>query len=817
MNHLRSILAAVTICAVGINANAVDLTYDWGPAETVADHYVGPGMKYTKVIYPNKPVILWLVEIDLENEYAKVEHVQSRHQVPDPLRWDVMTHYRENTHPGHKVKVAWNHDFFVYESGVCIGLNISEGEVTWSKWGRSLLAITEDRKAEVFYPELDAFVTAPDGTSVVIDYFNSHYGGVSGDCLLYNRMNGKELTEEGRYFALKPLDKWAVNGDPVRCVVTEVSNSPLATNPDGSQHVLFLHNSKLTALDGHVAVNDTLKVTQRFTEAGWGIKPKNILNAFHGYPSIVHDGVLHEGEFNNFENGREYEKSSRVMAGLSKDKTKLYIVTTEMSPESVGVDCIELCAWMVERGSWDIVNFDSGGSAAIVIDEIMLNKPGRGAIRPVQDAALAVSLAPEDSITDHLTFSLGAIEPMIVSRTPLRVLSFNRYNEILDDDLKDCDFECVPSTIGYVDKDGVFHSSEVCSEGKIIARKDGKEAVLNVRTKDIESVTPVYNALLTDNCFHPICGIIGKSEGLEVEVDPGALDWSTSNEGIIEINDGMIRGLANGTTKLSARFKDLTLEIDITVEISEPFRTAYKCADLADGDITKSSSVKNLVVSKADTRWPDGLSMKFDLSSGRGTNIRITPKTRLYSLPDSLSLNMLDRDGIVTSIGFYLTDAQGQRLTYTNTPAPGQTTHTIAFATPEDPIEYHRFPLTLNYINLYLSGSPKPETGLELGTIDGYYPGYVNSVNTVFVDNASPLSVRIEGETLYVAHNSAEGEKDAGIAIYTAGGRLIGKSTVRCDKGQNCFEIDIKHLPTGIYILTLQTGTGVQTAKFAVK
>ena len=524
MNFLKSFCAATALMCLPTTSQAVDLTYDWGTADVVADHYIGPGMKYTKVIYPSKPVILWLVEIDLENEYAKVEHVQSRHQVPDVLRWDVMTHYRENTSPGHKVKVAWNHDFFSYEAGVCIGLNISEGEVTWNKWGRSLLAITDDRKAEVFYPDLETFVTAPDGTRVGIDYFNAMEGGTSGDCVLYNRLNGKTLTDQGRYYALKPLDKWTVNGDPVKCEVIEISDSPLQTERDGSRQVLYLRNGKLNALDGHVGLKDTITVTQRFTDAGWGIKPKGILNAFHGYPSIVHDGVLHEGEFNNFENGREYEKSSRVMAGLSKDKKKLYIVTTEMSAESVGVDCIELCAWMVERGSWDIVNFDSGGSAAIVIDEIMLNKPGRGSIRPVEDAALAVSLAPEDSTVDHLTFSVQSVEPMIISRTPLRVIAFNRYDEILENDLAGCEFECVPSSIGYVDSEGVFHSSENCAEGRIIARKDGREAVLEVKTRDIESVVPAYSTLLVNDRYHLISGIVGKSNGLDVEVDAGALD-----------------------------------------------------------------------------------------------------------------------------------------------------------------------------------------------------------------------------------------------------------------------------------------------------
>lgn len=109
--------------------------------------------------------------------------------------------------------------------------------------------------------------------------------------------------------------------------------------------------------------------------------------------------------------------------------------------------------------AWDIVNFDSGGSAAIVIDGDMLNLPGRGSIRPVEDAMLAVSLAPEDNDVSQLAFSLQRINPFVISRTPLTVMAFNQYGEVLDSDLEGCEFEVVPPTLGYVDAEAVFHSS----------------------------------------------------------------------------------------------------------------------------------------------------------------------------------------------------------------------------------------------------------------------------------------------------------------------------------------------------------------------
>ncbi len=598
--------------------------------------------------------------------------------------------------------------------------------------------------------------------------------------------------------------------------MTAISDSPIQTERDGSLDVLYLRNGKLNALDGHVAVKDTITVTQQFTDWGWGIKPKNILNAFHGYPSIVHDGVLHEGEFNNFENGREYEKSSRVMAGLSKDKTKLYIATTEMSAESVGVDCIELCAWMVERGSWDIVNFDSGGSAAIVIDEVMLNKPGRGSIRPVQDAALAVSLAPEDSVVDHLTFSVQSVEPMIISRTPLRVIAFNQFNEILVDDLKGCEFECVPSSIGYVDNEGVFHASDKCDHGKIIARREGKEAILEVNTQDIQSVAPAYNTLLIDDRYHPICGIIGKSNGLDVEVDAGSLEWSVTPEGIVEVEDGVLRGLSNGTATVSAQFKELTMNINVVVEIAEPSQTVMNCMDLTSSDISKTSAVKNLVPTTEGSQWDKGLMMNFDLSSGRGSYVRISPKTRLYGLPDSLSCQIADKDGIMTSVAFNFNDAQGGRITITNTPEPGQTLHTVAFATEDGPYEYHRYPLTLNHITCYLTGSAKPSANLDLGSIVCYYPGYTDVVDIKLPNANEPLSAVVEGESLYVRFDS-EKDQTATLDIFTASGRCIGHSDLECVTGNNIHEIDIKQLPAGIYILTLRSATGIHTCKIVVR
>lgn len=819
MNIFKSTIVLAALSAWATSVAADDLVYNWGPADTVAHHSVGPGMTYAKIVFPSKPLILWWVEIDLSNEHAKVEQVQSRHAVPDPLRWDVMTHYRENSRPGHQVKVAWNHDFFSYDPGVCIGLNISEGEVTWTPWGRCLLAITEDKKAEVFRHDLDAHLTAPDGTVVAIDYYNALNGGVYGDCVLYNRFNSKQLTEEGRYVALHPIDPWIVNGCDIRLEVMEVSDRPIQTAQ--GVYVLYLTGSKLNALDGHLAPGDVVKVTQSFRTPAWGVAPARVLNAFHGYPSIVHDGVLHDGEYNNFENGREHEKSSRVMAGVSRDKTRLYVATTELSGSSVGVDCIELAAWMVEKGAYDVVNFDSGGSAAIVIDEKMLNLPGRGAVRPVQDAMLAVSTALEDAVVDHIAFSRPCISPSIVSRTPLRVMAFNRYDEPLSDDVGECVYRCDPPELGRVDDSGVFHASAQPMSGRVIAEKDGKTAAITVCTQPLEKIYPVRQSVLIDNLRRVPIELEGVSDGLTRVVDPGAFDWSAVPAGIIEVDDdGVLSGIANGKVALTGELGDIKMTIDVTVEISDGDIIHPVFNDMEAVKFQKPAAVKNAVIDYAalPDGWERGAVVNFDLAANRSANITFSPDLTFYSLPKAITMRMYDKTGVANKITMQFIDGAGGRQNIVADASAGDNEYTFSFNDSEGaPYPYYLYPLRLNRVMVGLKTTATPGASLGFESIRALYPASSGVRQVSAGASASPFDVKVDGETLIVAVNRSKGGRST-LRVYDVAGRVRAVAVADLAAGENRVDVDIKSLPVGIYAAVLD-GDGVpqSSVKFMVR
>lgn len=114
------------------------------------------------------------------------------------------------------------------------------------------------------------------------------------------------------------------------------------------------------------------------------------------------------------------------------------------------------------HGSWNVVNFDSGGSATIAVDHEMLNYPMRGSIRPVADALLVVSTAPEEEVVASYAFITPSLYTTAVSLNPLTLLSFNEHGKMLEKGVQGFTYQCIPEDLGYVDSEGVFHAEPEC-------------------------------------------------------------------------------------------------------------------------------------------------------------------------------------------------------------------------------------------------------------------------------------------------------------------------------------------------------------------
>ncbi len=803
----KSLICALSLMAVPalVYANP-----EWGAADTVACYNVGPGMEYMKIIYPDMPLIIWYTTIDLSNEYNKVENVVSRHMVPDVDRWDVMTHYRENSYDGHNVRVAWNHDFFVYEQGICIGANVTNGQMTHHRGGRSLLVITSDKKAEVFLQNFDTKVITTD-TEVVIDSYNSGATEFDGDCIFFNNLNSQTLTLEGKYIKVKALSEWIVNGDNIPCEVLEISDAPLQTSD--AECVIYLRNSKLNALDG-LSVGDKIEIQQKLLPSAWGVAPENILNAFHGYPSIAHDGKLHEGEYNNFEGGREYEKSSHVMAGISKDKTKLYVCINEMSSQSESIDCVEMAEWMLERGAWDIVNFDSGGSSAIVVDEKMLNLPGRGSVRPVQDAMLAVSLAPDDAVVDYLTFSKPKFSCSTISSTPLQVISYNKYGDIVEEDIKGCKFSVVPESMGHVDENGVFYSSTEKGSGKIIAEKDGKSCEISFIAYQATNVTVPFSELLIDSTRKFVIPLQGTVNGLTKNLDPSAFEWIVDDPAIAKVEDGIVSGLKDGETEVTGVFEDLQFSFKVKVEIGKGNVVCHDFSDLP--ETAEIDGVTGLVLrNDLPENWQTGAYFDTESISGRLRQITVDLPQTIYGIPDGLSLPVWNNDGAISRITLSYYDAEGIRYLADIDIDASDKVYTIDFSYNDGlPFDLLKYPVKLQTLTIYLnSGDDK---SFALGNLLVRYP-VKDDAGVGKIEVGSNFELAVGTETLTIKYNNSVDTGSACIRIYSVGGVNVLNEIVPLEKGYNEHIVNTKFLTSGVYILMFENDGRVDVRKFIVR
>ena len=313
---------------------------DWGVADTLEHYEIGPGIQYIKIRYESVPLTLWATTIDMTNPYNAIEQVQSNNAVPDLSRELVQDMSKRLTRPGHKVCAAFNHDFFSYDAGICIGLNASNGLISWSSGsGRSTFAITQDKTASVFFPVPQCSASLPTGESVAIDQFNWGIGYTNGDCVLFTNLNALTLDAEGRYIKLRPLGDWIINGEPTPCRVVSIGHTPI--QPDGKSHILFMRNDAATQFESRVQVGDVVQIDQRFVNttfpnSGLSVPPaQQVLQAFHGWPSVILNGELHDKEYNDFVTpGREFQDYPCTLVGITKDGKKLFIIGVDGSNDA---------------------------------------------------------------------------------------------------------------------------------------------------------------------------------------------------------------------------------------------------------------------------------------------------------------------------------------------------------------------------------------------------------------------------------------------------------------------------------------------------
>jgi hypothetical protein len=181
---------------------------------------------------------------------------------------------------------------------------------------------------------------------------------------------------------------------------TNFFSCPCVTNASNTEYLLGLEisNGKLVSSDqsGYSALLLTQN-NQASLVTGGSVNTSGVYNAVSGGGFVLQNGV---DVVKSSIPGDPLNPNPRSVVGLSQNGEYLYLMAIDgrQAGYSVGVTQSEEAALMYALGAWNAVNFDGGGSTALVVQGTdgtpdVLNRPSGGAER-YDGANLGVYAAP---------------------------------------------------------------------------------------------------------------------------------------------------------------------------------------------------------------------------------------------------------------------------------------------------------------------------------------------------------------------------------------------------------------------------------------
>lgn len=258
---------------------------------------------------------------------------------------------------GYRPLIGINGDFFSLQTGIPMGVSVSDGEIL-TKIDGYIDAIGFREDGSAFVDGLDIKTTLiHNGQSANVECINRYYTKdytpiclltdkfsdtthTQGDCLFLLCTVSEGICSIGEELVLKIEDKFTYNGD--------------VKMTDGKMMIVVSQNSGLYSFVNGIEVGDKVKITNE-ADKKWE-NAVNIIGSAAG--RLLTNGNIGSG----FEKGA----APRSAVGVKADGTVVfYVIDGRQSGHSYGVQMTTLAKRMKELGCVDALNLDGGGSSTI--------------------------------------------------------------------------------------------------------------------------------------------------------------------------------------------------------------------------------------------------------------------------------------------------------------------------------------------------------------------------------------------------------------------------------------------------------------------
>lgn len=802
--------------------------------DTLMRRQLGPGIMHTRVRLPGYPLNAYVLEVDMTNGNNRVEANQAYNRLG---KTETLANvYKRHKSMGKKPLAGCNGAFW------CVSAN-----TPFSNWMLGTPfggEVVNDTLYLNTNTSQDSWNGGPSRTcSTIIDVNNrvhvgphQWYGYVSstkfaakqeltqvnkrvgeGHLSLFNQAYGRDRVIYSVddchyvYLKLKAGERWQIAKD-VKFEVADVklsANSQMLGNYDACLVGDGAYKDELAKL----AVGDEVSINNYWVALKETDKtPIQVANMTEGNAWVMLHGELTKRNTDETYNSQTY---SRCAYGNNADGTKLYMIVIDMSnhPQygrSAGCSTTVMCNLLkfLCPDVWNVSNNDAGGSAQMMVDGSVINKTTESTPRAVANGLMLFSTAPaEDAdVVTRIAFDEVHISTPIYYTIAPKVLGYNKYGELIADGLEGVTYTC-SDNVGKPSADGT--NLEVGGDygyGTITAHYGDVSTTAVVEVKNLDFSMRIAPLILLDNHREYPIEITTEMNGETLKYDPARFDWTVEDASVAEIKDGVLRGLSEGTTKITGTIGDKVYENTVKVEVApQPVMTQ----SWNDWTVTSNNLSADAVL---DANGKIG----YSFAGKRKATINLAKDITFYSLPDSVILDI----NTSTRLTYVELDVRSkmnteQKLVRLNDSflEPGHYHFDVLdYMGKNARLDLANFPMTVKYIeySIYSFGYVSGANTIEQKLYAAYkYPS--SGIAEVGV-NDKKIDIRQNGTG--IIEIAAEGIDNAEVQIFDLSGKTLYGSRVQLSSGVATINAN---LPEGMYVVRTIGGGNITVAKLVIK
>ncbi len=843
---MKKTLLSMAIALIGAGVSFADVIPIQGidyQAELLIKRDLGPGVNYRRYRIPDFPLNVNVLIMDLNNPYNRVETTQGGEQLgkTEKLADAYTRQYTDEKRPlaganGNFWCVSTQYPWADYITGATFNGNVRNGEIITETnahadwWGHNngspgCVAITPNKEMVIDFMYYKGSVSNEKIGSLTIQQTNKLVR--DNEIGLYNSFFGRNKSffpvdqyanESGVqhlklvenvstevYLKINEGHTWMV-GRPMECTVQEVKTDA-GRGMLGDYDLCLVGRGINKEPLATLVAGDVVTIDLKWEQPD-GSTPE-IEQLIGGNGVVMVDGVLTNlNELDDY-NSKTY---SRCCYGTTADRKTLVSMVIDMSVDlvygrSAGCNTLVMCDIMKYFGCTNIMNMDAGGSAQMMVAGKVVNTTTEGNPRAVANGWFFYSIAPKDDKIARLEFDEVYLKaPSYSSLTP-KVLGYNQYGDLIDEDVQGFTLSCDES-IGACVGD-VFTAGATATTGNLTATLDGVSVTKEISILAAAPSIRIKPLLIDATRQYPI-EVVAEVDGIVYDYNPATIEWKVEDETIVNVDaNGVLVGLKEGSTDVVGTIGGVSDTTTVTVEIAPEAKMYISNV----GWKIKGSGVKNITMAE------DGL-MSFTYSSGRSNYIQMDSVITYYSLPDKLWMTV-NTSMAITSIVLDLRTPIHSRTNSIEILPQDTTIFTlnkdnvieIPISSLGDPADLILYPISLRQIkfNLEKSTSYNGEHTLRLSDVYAEYLNY-SGVETIDIDNCNAVKLYpnpiTDGTFNVVSSVNIET-----ISVYSMSGCEMTRRSCQGNK----LTIDVSGLNAGIYVVKVDTANGVVTNKLIVK